>query len=83
MSMKRKNIWEPARKRLSLVLDYGLIFLCCEEEFPFEDLTLDHVVPVSAGGPGSLANLQLLCLPCNRRKGATKVDYRPEKRMTG
>lgn len=38
------------------------------------DLQIDHVFPVSAGGSSDLDNLQLLCKPCNFRKGA-KVDH--------
>lgn len=34
------------------------------------DLQYDHVIPVALGGAGSAANLQLLCAPCNRLKGA-------------
>lgn len=32
----------------------------------------DHIVPRSLGGPTTMNNLQLLCGPCNRRKG-TKI----------
>jgi hypothetical protein len=32
-------------------------------------LTVDHVIPVSAGGPTTLENLRTLCAPCNIRKG--------------
>jgi 5-methylcytosine-specific restriction endonuclease McrA len=32
-------------------------------------LTLDHVVPRSRGGPGSLSNLVPACGPCNVAKG--------------
>ena len=35
-----------------------------------EQLEVDHVAPFSRGGPDSFHNLQTLCRPCNRRKGA-------------
>jgi 5-methylcytosine-specific restriction endonuclease McrA len=35
-----------------------------------ENLTQDHVIPRSKGGPNGLANKQLLCQPCNVTKGA-------------
>ncbi|MBO9532459.1 MAG: HNH endonuclease [Solirubrobacteraceae bacterium] len=34
------------------------------------DLQYDHVIPIALGGASTAANLQLLCGPCNRRKGA-------------
>ena len=36
----------------------------------FQGMELDHVTPESAGGATASHNLQLLCRPCNRRKGA-------------
>jgi 5-methylcytosine-specific restriction endonuclease McrA len=35
-----------------------------------EDLTLDHVKPLSAGGAHVLANMRPACRSCNSRKGA-------------
>ena len=37
------------------------------------DLTIDHKVPVSAGGNNSLENLWVLCRGCNSRKGSVLV----------
>jgi 5-methylcytosine-specific restriction endonuclease McrA len=33
------------------------------------NLTVDHVVPRSKGGPSSWENIVASCAPCNRRKG--------------
>ena len=41
-------------------------------------LTIDHVIPVSKGGPNTADNVQPLCGPCNSSKGTNTIDYRPE-----
>ena len=41
----------------------------CDYEFPFRNLTVDHIVPRSKGGTDHLINLQLLCGACNSQKG--------------
>ncbi len=42
----------------------------CRKEFPFDDITLDHDIPLSAKGPTELTNMQLMCKPCNNEKGS-------------
>ena len=34
------------------------------------DLTCDHIVPESKGGPTTIENLQTMCRSCNSKKGA-------------
>ena len=41
----------------------------CRISFPFRNMTIDHIVPVSRGGTDHIDNLQLLCGACNSVKG--------------
>jgi len=46
-------------------------YLCtiCKKYFYKEELTMDHKDPWSKGGRTVLSNAQLLCVPCNIKKG--------------
>lgn len=48
----------------------------CRQCGSVSDLQVDHIVPVKCGGSNNVANLQTLCGPCNRKKGAraAKLD---------
>ncbi len=39
-----------------------------------EDLHFDHKIPYSRGGSNTVNNIQLMCGPCNRAKGARLTD---------
>ena len=41
----------------------------CRTQFPFRNMTVDHIVPKSQGGTDHEDNLQLLCGACNSTKG--------------
>ena len=54
-------------QHLVFLRDGGRCMTCASST----DLQFDHVIPSSFGGGSSEDNLQLLCGPCNRRKGAS------------
>lgn len=41
-----------------------------------QDLSADHIVPESEGGPTSEENLQTLCRPCNSWKATQTINFR-------
>lgn len=41
----------------------------CGQRFKKEDLTMDHLVPLSRGGRSTKANCVVSCKPCNAQKG--------------
>lgn len=56
----------------------------CREPLPMRVLEVDHIVPRSNGGGDDLANLQLLCRPCNATKGnRTNAFLRAHLRFHG
>lgn len=62
--------WE----RLKALFDYRC--LRCLRREPQVRLTVDHVVPLIAGGSNYISNLQPLCKPCNSSKREKTIDYR-------
>lgn len=59
-----------ALNRRNIMLRDGLKCQYCGRK---NDLTLDHVVPQSKGGPNTWENLVTACAPCNTRKGDSSL----------
>lgn len=63
---KRKQWSEIDRRRIYEVAD-GKCALC-GKEIAFEEMTLDHIIPLGNGGTDSIDNLQCSCFACNQFK---------------
>lgn len=50
----------------------------CGGKFRSGDLTVDHVVPKSKGGPRNFQNLVAACSPCNSKRG-NNVSIKPKR----
>lgn len=58
----------------------GLCEYChTAEQWQYVPFTVDHIVPISQGGGGTLDNLALACFHCNRRKADRRQAMDPER----
>lgn len=51
----------------------------CGEPLKFDEMTVDHIVPLAIGGDNSMENLQCCCINCNRFKDTMTMDRLKEK----
>ena len=63
--MKRNGIFERD----------GYRCVYCGEQFPADELTLDHVQPRVRGGDRSEGNLVTACKACNTLKGHRRLSF--------
>jgi 5-methylcytosine-specific restriction endonuclease McrA len=61
------------KRKHQLIEKFGEVCLNCGTQ---EKILVDHIVSRFHGGTNNLDNLQLLCNPCNFRKGTKVIDYR-------
>ena len=60
----RELIYNTAKGRCAL----------CGRKLLFEDITIDHKIPLACGGADSVENLQICCLGDNQFKGSIMPD---------
>ena len=64
VKFNRRNIFARDRNRCQY----------CGRKYPTSELSLDHVIPRSQGGPTTWENVVCCCLKCNVRKGGRTPD---------
>lgn len=70
---RASNYISKSEIRQKVFKKHGRKCLSCSST---ENLTLDHVIPISRGGKDEISNLQPLCKSCNCSKGTKTIDYR-------
>jgi len=70
---KRRNTMTYSRRHLAKRDHHTCQY--CGEQRPHEEMTIDHVMPRSRGGPSSWTNCVMSCFDCNSTKG----DRTPEE----
>ena len=65
----KKRVSAHRRKLVMERDEYQCVFCWAED-----DLTLDHIIPISRGGTNALDNLQVLCRRCNQWKGSRLLE---------
>ena len=63
----RRRFPDALKRKLCQDQDYCCMY--CGRKRAFTDLEIDHKTPVDRGGSDHPRNLQILCPPCNKRKG--------------
>lgn len=71
---KSRNSHQKRELKQQLFSKHGNVCQICDRRFPLISLTLDHIIPLAAGGSWNITNLQLACYPCNQKKGDTYED---------
>jgi 5-methylcytosine-specific restriction endonuclease McrA len=66
------NLWNLKLR----LLDYSCA--CCGIK---ENITIDHILPISKGGSNSIDNLQPLCLTCNKTKFTKHINYLEDRNV--
>lgn len=73
---KRMELWkhEYIAIKENLSKDYGNVCYICGVKKKIKNLTIDHFIPLDAGGKDNYSNYRLACSPCNTEKGNKVYD---------
>lgn len=77
-SKKKRKIY-PKIDRLAVYTKANGYCQLCGGAVTFNDMTLDHIVPLDLGGADDISNLQCACDACNKFKDNIKPEIFEEK----
>ena len=60
---KNNGVFYISKKELNSMLSSACV-ICSS----IENITIDHIIPISRGGTHGIGNIQPMCLPCNTKK---------------
>ena len=66
---KRLSSKQTKAKRKKLISKFGKRCFWCHCKLSENQLTIDHIIPISKGGSNNLENLLPACFPCNNNRG--------------
>lgn len=72
--------WKRARslprrwQKNHLINKYGTICYLCQKEMTVQEMTIDHEIPMSLGGPDTLDNYRLAHSSCNHLKNNLNLE---------
>jgi 5-methylcytosine-specific restriction endonuclease McrA len=74
---QREPVEQPTAMRVRVIERDKATCYMCHRKLPFEEITLEHIIPRSRGGKTVESNLKVACEPCNNRKGNRLISECP------
>jgi len=68
-AQKKNNGYERVNYKAIYKRDNYTCQICHKENLKRPDITIDHIIPITKGGPHIPDNLQVACRACNIKKG--------------
>ena len=68
---------QKAKDKRQLFHDQQRKCIYCGNEYRYDELEIEHIIPKALGGPDNIRNCQLACNACNLAKGTlTDIEFR-------
>ena len=68
---------QKAKDKRQLFHDQQRKCVYCGNEYRYDELEIEHIIPKALGGPDNIRNCHLACKACNQSKGTmTDIEFR-------